>query len=104
MDVGGIVVLDDCGGNWPGVQRVARFVNSLPHYEKVGTHDKNGMSFKKTLTEKFITLLIGFIPFKKRVYQGIDFSTNKQLGLDYSCIAFKKPEEDKRAWNWDSAI
>lgn len=104
MDVGGIIVLDDCGGNWPGVQRVARFVNTLPHYEKVGAHDKNKTSFKKALAQKVISLIIGLIPFKKRVYEGIDFSTNKQLGLDYSCIAFKKIGEDKRAWNWDRAI
>ena len=104
MDFGGIVVLDDCGGYWPGVQRVARFVNTLPHYENIAAHDKIKMSFKKALAQNLISFLMGLIPFKKRLYDGIDFSTNKKLGLDYSCIAFKKIGDDKRAWNWDSAI
>jgi predicted O-methyltransferase YrrM len=104
MDVGGIVVLDDCGGYWPGVQRVARFVNTLPNYEKVAAHDKIKMSFKKALAQNLISFVMSLIPFKKRVYDGIDFSTNKKLGLDYNCIAFKKIGDDKRSWNWDSAI
>lgn len=32
LDVDGIIILDDCNGGWPGVQRVARFINTLPHY------------------------------------------------------------------------
>ncbi len=104
MDVGGIVILDDCGGNWPGVQRAVRFINSLPHYEKIGAHCKTKISFQKLLAQKIISIITSIIPFKNRIYEGIDFSTNTQLGLDYSCIAFKKIADDKRGWNWDRSI
>lgn len=104
LDIGGIIVFDDCGGSWPGVQRAIRFINTLPHYEKIGRHGKMKITIKKTIAIKIISFLIKLIPFKNKIYAGMDISTNMQLGLDYSCIAFKKKFEDNRAWNWDRPI
>ena len=104
MDVGGVVILDDCGGSCPGVQRVARFINTLPYYKVVGAFEKNSISFKKQMANKIVSLIISLIPFKNRIYEGMDFSTNAQLGLNYSCIAFKKIAEDLRGWNWDEPM
>ena len=39
LDIGGVIILDDCGGSWPGVQRVARYMLNLPHYKLI---DKTG--------------------------------------------------------------
>ena len=104
MDIGGIVILDDCGGSCPGVQRVARFINTLPHYKVLGAFEKNSISFKKQIANKIVSLIVSLIPFKNRIYEGVDFSTNAQLGLNYSCIAFKKITEDLRGWNWDEPL
>ena len=104
MDVGGVVILDDCGGSCPGVQRAARFINTLPYYKVVGAFEKNSISFKKQMANKIVSLIISLIPFKNRIYEGMDFSTNAQLGLNYSCIAFKKIAEDLRGWNWDEPM
>lgn len=104
LDVEGIIVFDDCGGSWPGVQRAIRFINTLPHYEIVGKHGRMKISVKKRIAIQTITYLLKLIPFKNKIYVGMDISTNSQLGLDYSCIAFKKKFEDKRAWDWDRAL
>ena len=104
LDIGGIIVFDDCGGSWPGVQRAVRFINTLPHYDKIGAHSKIMMTKKRRIANSVISFLIKLIPFKNKIYEGIDFSTNSQLGLDYCCIAFKKKDEDKRAWNWDKSL
>lgn len=34
-------------------------------------------------------------------YPTSSFKTEEELGLDYSCIAFKKIAEDSRNWDWD---
>ena len=101
MDCGGIVILDDCGGNWPGIQRVARFINTLPNFKMIEGHNKNKVSFKKKAVGKILAFVINLLPFKQLFYPTINFKTDEELGLDYSCIAFQKLEEDSRNWNWD---
>lgn len=104
MDAGGVIILDDCGGGWPGVQRAARFFSKLPHYEVMDVHNKIVVSAKRKFIKKILSLLIDLVPFKKRIFPATDFSTDEALGLDYSCIAFKKITEDKREWNWDKPM
>ncbi len=101
LDIGGVIILDDCGGGWPGIQKVARFANTLPHYKIAGKYGKAKRSFKLRLYEKAVAFVISLIPFKQRIFTGYSFKTNHQLGLDYNCIAFKKISEDKRDWSWD---
>ncbi len=104
LDTGGVIILDDCGGGWPGVQRAARFFSKLPHYHIMDVHNKIVVSGKRRFIKKILSLLIALIPFKKRIFPATDFSTDEKLGLDYSCIAFKKIAEDKREWNWDKPM
>lgn len=104
LDVGGVVILDDCGGVWPGVQRVARFINTLPHYQILARHNKTKNSKKINTVQYLLSFLINMLPFKKRIYPTFNFKTDGELGLDFSCIAFQKMEEDKRSWNWDKTF
>ncbi len=104
LEVGGVVILDDCGGGWPGVQRVARFINTLPHYSKLAAHNQKKQTLKKKLGVSILTFLFNILPFKMRAYPTIDFKTDKELGLDFSCIAFQKNEVDNRKWNWDKSF
>lgn len=101
MDCGGILILDDCGGNWPGIQRVARFISTLPNFKMIAGHNKNKVSLKKKIAGKILSFVINLLPFKKLFYPTIDLKTDEELGLDYSCLAFQKLEEDARNWNWD---
>jgi predicted O-methyltransferase YrrM len=104
LEVGGAVVFDDCNGSWPGVQRVARFVNTLPHYKVLASHNKSKITFKKKLAEKVANTIARLIPFKKHFFPTLDFSSDIKLGLDYSCLAFQKVSEDKRNWDWDKSF
>lgn len=104
LDCGGVIVLDDCGGGWPGIQRVARFISTLPHYKILAGHNKIKYTLKRTIAKSIFSFIINILPFKKRFYPTIDFSTDEKLGLDYSCIAFQKIEEDKRNWDWDKTF
>lgn len=104
LDINGVIILDDCGGGWPGVQRVARFINTLPHYKLLKAHNKTKMSFKKQCTQKVISTIVKLVPFKGKFYSAICFKTDAELNLNYSCIAFQKISEDQRNWNFDVAI
>jgi len=104
LDLNGVVIFDDCGGTWPGVQRVVRFVNTLPHYKIYAMHNKQKIALKKNTMKKIISIILGFLPFKKVLYPTICFKSDSELGLDYACIAFQKHSHDKREWNWDSAF
>ena len=101
LDVGGVVILDDCGGTWPGVQKVARFINTLPHYKIFESHNEHTSSFLKNIAKYVLSFVIKILPFKNKIYETIDFKTDKELGLNYSCIAFIKIDEDRRNWDWD---
>lgn len=104
LEVGGVVILDDCGGVWPGVQRVARFINTLPNYRVLACHNKIKSTNRKSIAKYLLSFLINRLPFKKKIYPTINFKTDEELGLDYSCIAFKKAGEDNRSWNWDKTF
>ena len=104
LDIGGVVILDDCGGMWTGVQRVARFINTLPHYKVLAAHNKTKVSIKKKIVQRLLSFVISILPFKSKIFKTVSFKTDEQLGLNYSCIAFQKTEHDKRSWNWDSAF
>lgn len=101
LDVNGVIIFDDCGGGWPGVQRVARFVNTLPHYKILAVHNKTKLTAKKRITVSALKLVMNMLPFKKRFYSTLDFKTDAELCLDYRCIAFQKIAEDERKWDWD---
>jgi predicted O-methyltransferase YrrM len=104
LDCGGIIILDDCGGTWPGIQRVARFVNTLPHYKILAVHGKIESTIKKKIAKIVLSFIINLLPFKKQIFPTLDFITDEQLGLDYSCIAFQKIDDDKRNWDWDKSF
>ena len=104
MDVGGVIIFDDCGGGWPGIQRLARFVNTLPHYKVLAGHNKLNPSFKKHIFQSFTSILFDLIPFKNLVYPSLNFKHDTELGLDFTCIAFQKMGEDTRNWDWDKTF
>ena len=89
---------------WPGVQRVARFINTLPHYKLLEGHKKIKDGVKKKTVRFFLSFIVTMIPFKKIFFSTVDFSTDEQLGLNYSCIAFQKIGEDTRRWDWDKGF
>lgn len=102
LDVNGVLILDDCGGSWPGIQKAARFLNSLPHYEFFSGFEKIPFTIKKKLAEAITTSLLKIVPFKNKFLPGFSFKTNYRLNLEYRCIAFKKISVDKRNWDWDA--
>ena len=104
MDTGGVVILDDCGGRWPGIQRVARYIHTLPHYKFVRGHNKRAYSLKLRIAHGVCSLLMKAVPFKARLFPGTNFKTDRQLGLDFACIAFRKTGNDQRSWDWDKEI
>lgn len=104
LDVNGVIVLDDCDGGWPGIQRVARFINTLPNYKVLARHNKTKLTIKKKIAITLLKTVINLLPFKKMFYSTINFKTDAELGLDYRCIAFKKMGEDERKWDWDSPV
>ena len=104
LDVGGIVILDDCGGYWPGIQKVARFINSLPNYEFLKGHKKYTHRTQRKIAEMFTSFFLKIVPFKTKFIPGINLKTNHKLNLEYRCIAFKKNSEDFRNWDWDGLL
>lgn len=104
LDINGVIVLDDCGGGWPGIQRVARFLNSLPHYELLKGFNKNKKSSKRKIAESIIRSAVKLVPFKDKVFLTQDFCTDTELNLDYSCLAFRKISDDTRNWDFDKKI
>jgi predicted O-methyltransferase YrrM len=104
LSPGGVVIFDDCGGAWPGVQRVVRFVRTLPHYEILAGHNKIANSGKRKAAGRLVATAMGLIPFKQILYPDYNFRSDSKLGLNYSCLAFRKTSEDSRHWDWHAPI
>lgn len=102
LDVGGAVIFDDASTG--GINLVMRFINSLPHYEIIGKHEKIDYGKKYRAGEKVFQKLMKLIPFKKKFMPYYAFETSHQLGLDYRCIAFKKIKNDERKWDWEKSF
>lgn len=104
LNINGVVILDDCGGVWPGIQRVARYINSLNNYKVIGRHSKSKITRKKKIYHSVLSKVLKILPFKEKIYPTIDFHSDIELGLDYSCLAFQKINEDTRDWKYDRKI
>jgi predicted O-methyltransferase YrrM len=98
LDVGGILVLDDCG--FPGIRTLVRFLSRHPAYTiyKGFAKDKNSGTISFLKSTYFF--LLGLLPFKAKVLPNYDFKSDEELGVNYDCIAFKKIKEDDRSWDW----
>jgi predicted O-methyltransferase YrrM len=101
LDIGGVIILDDCGGSWPGVQRVARYMLNLPHYkliDKTGKYKYSKMAFAKSILKN---MYLRLIPFKSLFFKKFHLISDNDLGIDYQCLVFQKVAEDERDWMWD---
>jgi predicted O-methyltransferase YrrM len=100
LDVGGVLVLDDCG--FPGIRVLVRFLSQHPSFEIFRTYDKDNSSKKVEGLKKLYLSGIGLLPFKNKALPNYNFSSDEQLGVNFSCLAFRKIKEDDRKWDWHS--
>jgi predicted O-methyltransferase YrrM len=92
---GGIIILDDVV--YPGVRKVARFINRLPHYEILDQHPENTMGAKHIVSK-----VLSILPFKEKLFRNDLLNSDYSLGINCRCVAFRKVKEDYRNWDWFS--
>jgi predicted O-methyltransferase YrrM len=102
LDVNGVIVLDDC--SYPGIRKLARFISVLPTFRFFNGFGQERSSTKRKLISSFNNSILKLIPFKRRVYPIHNFKTDKELNVNYHCIAFQKIKEDNRNWDWFEAF
>ncbi len=98
LDVGGILVLDDCG--FPGIRTLVRFLSRHPAYIIYKGFAKDKTSGKMRFLKTAYFSLLGLLPLKSKILPNYDFKSDEELGVDYDCMAFKKIKEDDRSWDW----
>jgi hypothetical protein len=101
LDIGGVIILDDCGGSWPGIQRVARYMLNLPHYkllDKIGKYKYSKIDHIKNI---FKNIYLNALSFKSLFFKQYNFISDQNLGIDFQCLVFQKVSEDNRDWKWD---
>jgi predicted O-methyltransferase YrrM len=98
LETGGILVLDDCG--FPGIRLLVRYLSQHPAYKVYRGFQKDYPSGKKRLLTNVYHSLAGLLPLKQHVFTGHNFKKDEALGVNYSCVAFKKIKEDDRHWDW----
>jgi len=98
LDINGILVLDDCG--FPGIRVLVRFLSQHPGYTVHKVFSKDEPSKKVRFLRKAYFSLLGMLPFKDKIMPTYNFRTDDALGVNYSCIAFRKIKEDDRNWDW----
>jgi predicted O-methyltransferase YrrM len=101
LDVGGVIILDDTGGVWPGVQRVARYVSTLPNYAILKGHNKVSSPTINKFSKRILATMYRNLPFAKRLFYTHNMKTDAEMGVDYYCIAFIKVSDHEPDWSWD---
>lgn len=101
LDIGGVIILDDCGGSWPGIQRVARYMLNLPHYKLLDKTGKNNYRKIDRIKNILKNIYFNVLPFKSFFFKEYNFISDQNLGIDYQCLVFQKVSEDNRDWKWD---
>jgi predicted O-methyltransferase YrrM len=102
LQVGGVLVLDDCG--FPGIRMLVRYLSQHPSYRVHRGFYKDQPSARKKILKDAYYSLIRLLPFKSRIFTGYNFRKDEELGVNYSCVAFKKIKEDDRNWDWHCDI
>jgi predicted O-methyltransferase YrrM len=100
LDVGGIIIIDDASTG--GINMVIRFISTLPHYKAVGKFDQQQSGKLYSIGERIFEAALTLVPFKSRFLKTYSFKTNRQLDIDYRCIAFRKINADERNWDWEA--
>lgn len=98
LKVGGIVVLDDC--NYPGVRLLSRFLAVHPSLKLIGAFNRDSTSLKGEVVNSAIELFVKLLPRRIKDRWHINLATDKQLGVNYKCLAFLKTADDSRSWDW----
>lgn len=104
LNVGGVVVFDDA--DWPSIRKLCRYIATNYSYSVVRPmypiHDSR-KSIKRSLVHK---LLKAPRAAKKMWYYFSPevLETDFDLGLNGSCIAFKKESEDTRRWDFHQSF
>ena len=94
LELGGTMVFDDC--DWPGVRKLIRYLTLMPHLEVTATFNAARSSPVRRLASR----LASFTPMRRRVFSPELADSNEDLGIAWSCVAFKKRSEDTRSWDW----
>jgi hypothetical protein len=92
LRLGGIVAFDDA--DFPAVRKVCRFIANNRTYSVVGTCGYHAPSLKHRIIEACLRSL----PLSM-LCPGGKFPSDLELGLQGSCIAFRKEEHDDRRWD-----
>ncbi|RZK12986.1 MAG: class I SAM-dependent methyltransferase [Flavobacterium sp.] len=98
LDVGGVIIFDDCG--FPGIRKLVRYISKLPFYEIYATYHQDKETLKKSNIKAFASFILRNMPFSKKVFPGLNFTTDQKNRINFHCIAFRKKAEDNRSWDW----
>ena len=94
LDVGGVVVLDDC--QFHGIKKLCRFLLVHPSFQLYHTHKM----IKENTYKNYLSKIVKFFPKKRKIFNADLLKTDTALGINYHCISFKKIAEDNRDWKW----
>lgn len=94
LKVGGVLVLDDC--NWPGINRVARYLAKMPHVKIRCSFNSREPGWK----EMAISRIANMLPRREHIFTDRILNPRLPFGTNVQCIAFEKIGEDERNWDW----
>ncbi|HEX8330579.1 MAG TPA: class I SAM-dependent methyltransferase [Hymenobacter sp.] len=89
----GIIVFDDV--DFPGIRKLLRYISQFPSYEVYAQYPEN----RNSTTGNYSKLLTAMPKAKKFLKEEILIS-DSELGIDASCVALKKTNDDARNWDW----
>lgn len=94
LNINGIIVFDDV--QYPGIRKLIRYISQFPNYKIYKTYPGNNQPSQK---QKLLSLL-KYLPKQHLYLKENIIKTDYDRGINTSCIALQKIEDDKRNWDW----
>jgi predicted O-methyltransferase YrrM len=94
LKIGGIVVFDDVP--YPAIRKLMRYIVQYPSYR---VHSQYPENFSTSAGKKMAGVFKA-LPKANKLIRPEILVTDQKMGINTSCLAIQKIDEDKRRWDW----
>jgi predicted O-methyltransferase YrrM len=96
LRVGGVIVFDDV--DWPSIRKVCRYVSTNYSYDVIS--DNKATLPRFSMKRRFANRIIHYSSRLKNICKPEFLNTDSMLGINGSCVAFRKVATDSRRWDF----
>ena len=99
LNIGGVVAFDDA--NWPSIRKALRYFSQYPGYRVLGAVQVDDEQ-KSSLSKCLFKIVVSAVPQRlgRHLFREELLIADDTRGIQGTCVAIQKMQEDQRTWTW----